>query len=51
MLARALSLMFIAWVLGFLWFAVALPQPAGAGRADGVVVLTEQALPVAAIWQ
>lgn len=40
MLARALSLMFIGWVLGFLWFAVALPQPAGAGRADGVVVLT-----------
>lgn len=40
MLARAFALTFIAWVLGFLWFAVALPQPAGAGRADGVVVLT-----------
>ncbi|MDP3908476.1 YdcF family protein [Novosphingobium sp.] len=40
MLARALSLALIGWILGFLWFAVALPQPVGAGRADGVVVLT-----------
>lgn len=40
MFARAFALTFIAWVLGFLWFAVALPQPAGPGRADGVVVLT-----------
>ena len=40
MLARALALTVIGWVLGFLWFAVSLPQPAGAGRADGVVVLT-----------
>lgn len=40
MLARGLALTFIGWVLGFLWFAVALPQPAGPGAADGVVVLT-----------
>lgn len=40
MVRRALALALIAWALGFVWFAVALPQPAGAGRADGVVVLT-----------
>ena len=40
MLARGLALTFLGWVLGFLWFAVALPQPAGPGQADAVVVLT-----------
>lgn len=40
MLRRALAVGLIGWALGFVWFAVALPQPAGAGKADGVVVLT-----------
>ena len=40
MLAGGLDLTFLGWVLGFLWFAVALPQPAGPGQADAVVVLT-----------
>jgi uncharacterized SAM-binding protein YcdF (DUF218 family) len=30
----------LIYVLGFLWFAVALPQPAGDVRTDAVVVLT-----------
>ncbi len=37
---RILSLILLAWALGFAWFALLLPQPAGAGRADAVVVLT-----------
>jgi uncharacterized SAM-binding protein YcdF (DUF218 family) len=40
MLRRVLSLILIAWVLGFVWFAAVLPQPAGTQRADAVVVLT-----------
>jgi len=27
---RALALLLMAWMLGFLWFAIALPSPAGA---------------------
>lgn len=30
----------ILWALGFLWFAVALPGPAGAVRTDAVIVPT-----------
>ncbi len=38
---RLISLLLLAWLLGFIWFAVALPQPADEGeRTDGVVVLT-----------
>lgn len=40
MLRRLLSLILLAWAIGFVWFAVALPQPAPAGKSDGVVVLT-----------
>lgn len=40
MLRRALSILLIAWALGFVWFAVALPQPAGKEHSDAVVVLT-----------
>lgn len=40
MLRRLISLIVIAWALGFIWFAVALPQPAGDEHTDGVVVLT-----------
>ncbi len=40
MLRRIVSLLLLAWVLGFLWFAVSLPQPAKAARTDAVVVVT-----------
>jgi uncharacterized SAM-binding protein YcdF (DUF218 family) len=40
MLRRLISAVLLAWALGFIWFAVALPQPAGDVRTDGVVVLT-----------
>ncbi|MBS3927995.1 MAG: YdcF family protein [Sphingomonadales bacterium] len=40
MLRRVLSLILLAWALGFVWFAAVLPQPAGTQRADAVVVLT-----------
>jgi uncharacterized SAM-binding protein YcdF (DUF218 family) len=37
---RALSLVTVVWALGFLWFAVALPQPVGPQKTDAIVVLT-----------
>jgi len=37
---RIVALMTMAWALGFLWFAVALPQPAGAETTDAIVVPT-----------
>jgi uncharacterized SAM-binding protein YcdF (DUF218 family) len=40
MLRRILSSILIAWALGFVWFAVALPQPAGDQPTEAVVVLT-----------
>lgn len=30
----------MVWALGFLWFAVALPQPAGDEKTDAVIVAT-----------
>ena len=38
MLRRLISAVLLAWALGFIWFAVALPQPADDLRTDGVVV-------------
>lgn len=40
MINRLVSLLVIAWALGFVWFAVALPQPAGDERTDAIVVPT-----------
>ena len=40
MVRRLLSLVLLAWVLGFILFAVTLPRPAPAGQSDAVVVLT-----------
>lgn len=40
MLRRLVSLVLLVLVLGFIVFAVTLPQPAGDDRSDGVVVLT-----------
>lgn len=40
MIRRVLSLVVVLWALGFMWFAMALPQPAGAQRTDAIVVPT-----------
>ncbi|MDD3797975.1 MAG: YdcF family protein, partial [Novosphingobium sp.] len=42
MIRRFLAALFLVWAYGFLWFAVALPQPAGrdALATDAVVVPT-----------
>lgn len=40
MLRRAFSLILLVWLGGFLWFAIALPQPLEGGKTDAVVVLT-----------
>lgn len=40
MIRRLVSSLALVWVLGFLWFAILLPRPAGEERTDGVVALT-----------
>ena len=40
MIRRVLSLALVVWAFGFLWFAMALPQPAGTQRTDAIVVPT-----------
>ena len=40
MIRRALSAVVLAWALGFLWFAIALPGPAEAVVTDAVIVPT-----------
>ncbi|QDH32923.1 YdcF family protein [Porphyrobacter sp. YT40] len=41
MIRRVLSVIFLAWAIGFLWFATLLPQPAEEGvRTDAVIVPT-----------
>ena len=40
MIRRILALAIVLWACGFLWFAMALPQPAGAEKTDAVVVPT-----------
>lgn len=41
MIRRLFSLMFLAWAIGFLWFAVALPKPViGSVTTDAVIVVT-----------
>jgi uncharacterized SAM-binding protein YcdF (DUF218 family) len=40
MTKRILSFALLAWILGFAWFALLLPQPAKKQKTDGVVVLT-----------
>lgn len=37
---RVLAAIFMIWALGFLWFAAALPQPAGDEETDAVIVPT-----------
>ena len=40
MIGRIIAGLLILWALGFVWFAMALPQPAGAERTDAIVVAT-----------
>ena len=40
MIGRFFSLLVVLWALGFLWFALALPQPADNRRTDAIVVPT-----------
>ncbi len=40
MIGRALSLVVVLWALGFVWFAIALPQPADGQKTDAIVVPT-----------
>ena len=40
MIVRLLSSVLLAWILGFAWFAILLPQPLGDQRTDAVVVPT-----------
>ena len=40
MLGRIIAAITLFWALGFIWFAMALPQPAGEEKTDGVSVLT-----------
>jgi len=40
MIRRIASSLLLLWMLGFLWFAVLLPRPAGPVKTDAVVVLT-----------
>lgn len=40
MIRRSISVVLLGWMIGFVWFAIALPQPAPAARSDAVVVLT-----------
>ncbi|MEL7189279.1 MAG: YdcF family protein [Pseudomonadota bacterium] len=40
MFRRILSGLFLVWALGFLWFTVSLPAPAGEAKTDAVIVPT-----------
>lgn len=40
MIRRAISLLFLAWAIGFLWFVVALPKPSDGVTTDAVIVPT-----------
>lgn len=40
MIRRTLSLVLVVWVFGFLWFAIAMPQPVDGVVTDAVVVPT-----------
>lgn len=40
MLRRIIAFVVLAWMLGFAWFAIALPRPVEGGRTEAVIVLT-----------
>ena len=43
MITRILSAAFLIWMFGFVWFALALPGPAGDEQTDAVIVPTGSA--------
>lgn len=43
MIRQTFSAVLLIWALGFLWFAMALPQPAGDEQTDAVIVPTGSA--------
>ncbi|MEQ1724747.1 MAG: YdcF family protein [Sphingopyxis sp.] len=40
MIRRMIFAFLLVWLLGFIWFALFLPQPLGDWRTDGIVVFT-----------
>lgn len=40
MFRRFVSFLLLAWLFGFVWFAVALPGPLGTRHTDAIIVLT-----------
>jgi uncharacterized SAM-binding protein YcdF (DUF218 family) len=40
MIRRFFSVLLLLWAIGFVWFAIALPLPAPAGKTEAVAVLT-----------
>lgn len=40
MFRRLLSVLFLGWAIGFLWFVLTMPGPAGGERTDAVIVPT-----------
>ena len=40
MIKRLISILFLAWVLGFAWFSLLPPMPAPLEKTDAIVVLT-----------
>lgn len=40
MYRRFAATIVLVWAIGFLWFAIALPSPAGDARTDAIIVLT-----------
>ncbi len=40
MIRRLLAVIVLAWILGFVWFASALPQPLGDAQTDAIIVPT-----------
>ncbi len=40
MIRRVLSVLVLAWAIGFLWFVVALPRPVSGMKTDAVIVPT-----------
>lgn len=40
MFRRIAAFLLLTWLLGFLWFSVSLPRPAGREKTDAVIVLT-----------
>lgn len=40
MIRRFFAFVLVAWMLGFVWFAAALPQPLGKAQTDAIIVPT-----------